>query len=68
MGIEPTPSSYQRNALPLGQTGSQSYVMYSVNIPDPEAFWLQPVMAVTASVQPESAWIVYAGSDFPRPF
>ena len=35
MGIEPKPSSYQRNALPLGQTGSQSYVMYSVNMPDP---------------------------------
>ena len=35
---------------------------------DPEAFWLQPVMAITASVQPESGRIVYAGSDFPHPF
>ena len=35
---------------------------------DPEAFWLRPVMAITASVQPESGRIVYAGSDFPHPF
>ena len=35
---------------------------------DPEAFWLWPVMAITASVQPESGRIVYAGSDFPHPF
>ena len=35
---------------------------------DPEAFWLRTVMAVTASVQPESARIVHAGSDFPHPF
>ena len=35
---------------------------------DPEAFWLRPGMAVTASVQPESGRIVYAGSDFPRLF
>ena len=35
---------------------------------DPEAFWLQPVMAIMASVQPESARIVYAGSDFPHLF
>ena len=35
---------------------------------DPEAFWLRPVMAVTASVQPESARIVHARSSFPRPF
>ena len=34
----------------------------------PEAFWLQPVLAVTASVQPESGRIVNAGSDFPHPF
>lgn len=34
---------------------------------DPEAFWLRPVMAVMASVQPESSQIVYAGSDFPQP-
>ena len=32
----------------------------------PEAFWLRPVMAATASVQPESCRIVYAGSDFPH--
>ena len=35
---------------------------------DLEAFWLQPVMAITASVQPESCRIVYAGSSFPHPF
>ena len=35
---------------------------------DPEAVWLQSVMAITASVQPESGRIVYAGSDFPHPF
>ena len=35
---------------------------------DQEAFWLWPVMAITASVQPESDRIVYAGSDFPHPF
>ena len=35
---------------------------------DPEAFWLRPVMAVTANLQPESGRIVYAGSDFPHPF
>ena len=34
---------------------------------DPEAFWIRPVMAITASVQPESGRIVYAGSDFPHP-
>ena len=34
---------------------------------DPEAFWLWPVMAITASLQPESGRIVYAGSDFPDP-
>ena len=32
---------------------------------DPEAFWLPPVMAVTASVQPDR---IYAGSDFSHPF
>ena len=31
---------------------------------DPEAFWVRPVMAITASMQPESGWIIYAGSDF----
>ena len=35
---------------------------------DPEAFWLRPVMAITASVQTESGRIVYVGSDFPHPF
>ena len=35
---------------------------------DPEAFWLRPVMAITASVQPEMGRIVYAGSDFPHLF
>ena len=35
---------------------------------DPEAFWLRPVMAVTASVQPELGRVVYAGSDFQHPF
>ena len=28
------------------------------NMPDPEAFWLRPVMAITASMQPESGRIV----------
>ena len=42
----------------------------SMNMPDPflAAVWLRPVMAITASVQPESGRIVYAGSDFPHPF
>ena len=35
---------------------------------DPEAFWLRPAMTITASVQPESARIVYTRSDFPHPF
>ena len=35
---------------------------------DPETFWLRPVMAITASVQPESGRIGYAGSDFLHPF
>ena len=35
---------------------------------DPEAFWLRPVMAITASVQPEMGRIVYAGSNFPHLF
>ena len=35
---------------------------------DPEAFWLRPGVAITASVQPESGRIVYARSDFPHPF
>ena len=35
---------------------------------DPEAFWLWPVMAITASVPPKLARIVYSGSDFPHPF
>ena len=34
---------------------------------DPEAFWLRLVMPITASVQPESDRIVYAGSDFLHP-
>ena len=34
---------------------------------DSEAFRLQPVKAITASVQPESGRIVYAGSDFLHP-
>ena len=33
-----------------------------------EGFCLRPVMAITASVQPESVRILYAGSDFPHPF
>ena len=41
-----------------------------VNMPDPirKRFGYGPVMAITASVQPESGRIVYVGSDFPRPF
>ena len=35
---------------------------------DPEAFWLLPVMVITASVQPELGRIVHAGSDFSHPF
>ena len=35
---------------------------------DRQAFWLRPVMAITASVQPESGRTVYAGSDFLHPF
>ena len=36
---------------------------------DPEAFWLRPLKAITASVQPESARVVYyAISDSPHPF
>ena len=35
---------------------------------DPEEFWLRPGIAITASVQSESARIVYSRSDFPRPF
>ena len=35
---------------------------------DPEAFWIRPVMAITASVQLESGRIVYARSDLPHPF
>ena len=35
---------------------------------DPEAFLLRTVMAVTASVQPGSDRIVYAGYDSPHPF
>ena len=35
---------------------------------NPEAFWLWPVMAITASMQPELGRIVYARSDFSHPF
>ena len=35
---------------------------------DPKAFWLRPVVAVTASVQPESGRIVYSGPDLAHPF
>ena len=35
---------------------------------DPQAFWLRPVMAITASVQPESGRNVYAWFDFQHPF
>ena len=38
---------------------------------NPEAFWLQPVMAITTSMQPESSRIVYhlyASSNFTHPF
>ena len=31
---------------------------------DPEVFWLWPVMAIMASMQPESDRIIYARSDF----
>ena len=34
---------------------------------DLEAFWLRPVMAIMASMQPELCQIVYAWSDFPQP-
>ena len=33
-----------------------------------EAFWFEPVRAITASVQPDSGRRVNAGSDFPHPF
>ena len=55
-------------------TSTSSLVLQAVHDPskhagsDQEAFRLRSVMAVTASVQPESGWIVYAGSDFPHPF
>ena len=35
---------------------------------DPETFWLQPVMAITASMQLASGQIVYIGSHFLHPF
>ena len=35
---------------------------------DPEAFWLWPLMAITDSVRPKLARIVYSGSEFPHPF
>ena len=35
---------------------------------DPEAFWLRPVMAFTASVQPESGRIYMPDLNFPHPF
>ena len=46
-----------------------------VNMPDPirkrfgcgQLWPLRPVMAITASLQPESGRIVYARSDFPHP-
>ena len=44
------------NSYPIKHAGS-----------DPEAFWLRPVIAVTASVQPESGRIVYTRFDFPHP-
>ena len=53
----PRKAIQQRLNLPSNHAGS-----------DPEALWLRPVMAVTASVQPESGRIVYAGSDFLHPF
>ena len=34
---------------------------------DPEVLWSRPVMVSTASKQPESGQIVYAGSDFLHP-
>ena len=34
---------------------------------EPEAFWLRRVMAITASVQPESGRMVHTGTDFPHP-
>ena len=41
-----------------------------VNMPDPirKRFCYGQLLAVTASVQPESGRIVHAGSDFPHPF
>ena len=53
----PRKAIQQRLNLPSNHAGS-----------DPEALWLRPVMAVTASVQPESGRTVYAGSNFPYPF
>ena len=39
--------------------------VYPVNMPDPA--WIRPVMANTASGQPESGRIRFAESDFPHP-
>ena len=36
--------------------------------PGRTTFWSRPVMAITASVQPEMGRIAYAGSDLPHPF
>ena len=50
------PDMYPSMCMPSKHAGSES-----------EAFWLQPVRAITASVQPELGWIVdilYARSDF----
>ena len=61
------------NYLSLGYSCSCHIIVYKLEAgssnhagSEPEAFWLRPVMDITASVQPESGRIVYnyAGSDF----
>ena len=50
------------------QAFASNKTLFPVNMLDPigEAFWLLTVMAITASMQPESGWIVFARSDFSR--
>ena len=64
------------NYLSLGYSCSCHIIVYKLEAgpskhagSESEAFWLRPVMAITAIVQSESGRIIYnyAGSDFPHP-
>jgi len=66
--------SGQTSLMDTDFRGQRTLLFWWENVPrehaasNPEVFWLQPVMAITTSMQPESSRIAYAGSNFTHPF